>query len=41
MKIVVEQNEKRLDKYLAENTEFSRSQIEKMLEQECILVNGK
>ncbi len=41
MKIVVEQNEKRLDKYLAENTEFSRSQIEKMLEQESILVNGK
>jgi len=33
--------EMRLDKYLAENSEFSRSQIEKMLEQECFLVNGK
>lgn len=31
----------RLDKYLAENSNYSRSQIEKMLEQECLLVNGK
>lgn len=40
-KIIVTQNEIRLDKYLAENTEYSRSQIAHMLEQECILVNGK
>lgn len=31
----------RLDKYLAENTDYSRSQIEKMIEQDCILINGK
>lgn len=34
-------NNIRLDKYLSENTEYSRSQIEKMLDEECILVNGK
>lgn len=39
MKVV--EGQKRLDKYLSENTEYTRSQIEKMLEQECILVNKK
>ena len=41
MKFVVNSTGMRLDKYLAENTDYSRSQIEKMLEQDCILVNGK
>ncbi len=41
-KIMVETNEKmRIDKYLAENTEYSRSTIEKMLDQHLILLNQK
>lgn len=39
MKIIVEEGQTRLDKYLAEHTSYSRSQIEKMLEQKCIKVN--
>jgi len=39
MKVV--EDDIRLDKYLSENTEYTRNQIEKMLEQECILVNNK
>lgn len=41
MTIKVMENKIRLDKYLAEQTEYSRSQIAKMIEEECILVNGK
>lgn len=41
MKIVVEQNNERLDKFLSEQVDYSRSVIAKMIEQESILVNGK
>lgn len=42
MKIVVETEEKiRLDKYLAEVSAFSRSKIEKMLDDDKILVNDR
>lgn len=41
MKIVVEKTNERLDKYLAQNTEYSRSTIIKMLENDYILVNSK
>lgn len=40
-KIIVTENDIRLDKYLAEKTEYTRSQIEKMLDQKCITVNDK
>ena len=32
---------KRIDSYLAENTEYSRAHIQKMIENEMVLVNGK
>ncbi len=38
---IVKQSDIRLDKYLAEYLEYSRSTIEKMLENECFLVNDK
>lgn len=41
MQIVVEEENVRIDKYLASNTEFSRSLIGKMLEDKAILLNGK
>lgn len=42
MEVVVETEENvRLDKYLASNTEYSRSKIEAMLDEGLILVNGK
>ena len=41
MKIIVTENKERLDKYLANNTEYSRSTITKMLEKDYITVNGK
>ena len=31
----------RIDKFLVENTEYTRSKIQKMIDNECILVNGK
>ena len=31
----------RIDKYLSENTEYSRSYIEKLIDEKCVLVNGK
>ena len=40
MKIVVEQNNERLDKFLSEQLDYSRSTIAKMIEQESIVVNG-
>ena len=40
MQIIVDENDIRLDKYLARNTEYSRSLITKMLENDYILVNG-
>lgn len=40
MKITVTTNQERLDKYLANNTEYSRSTITKMLNAEYITVNG-
>lgn len=41
MKITVTENKERLDKYLANNTEYSRSTITKMLEKDYITVNDK
>lgn len=41
MQIVVEEENIRIDKYLASNTDFSRSLIGKMLEDKAILLNGK
>lgn len=41
MKIVVNEANVRLDKYLAQNTEYSRSTISKMLENDFIYVNDK
>ena len=41
MKIVVEQDQIRLDKYLADNTDYSRSLILKMIKDNYILVNNK
>lgn len=41
MKIEVKMSQERLDKYLASNTEYSRSLIMKMLDEDYITVNGK
>ncbi len=41
MKITVEKEGERIDKFLANNTEYSRSLISKMLEKELISVNNK
>lgn len=41
MEVKVESNDIRLDKYLAENTEYSRAKIEEMLDKDLILVDGK
>ncbi len=41
MQIVVEEENTRIDKYLASNTDYSRSLIEKMLADKAILLNGK
>ena len=41
MKIIVNEANERLDKYLASNTEYSRVLIGKMLDAEFITVNGK
>ena len=41
MKIVVNGDNIRIDKYLSENTEYSRSYIEKLINDKYILVNGK
>ena len=41
MKIVVEKNQVRLDKYLSDNTDYSRSLILKMIKDKYILVNKK
>ena len=41
MQITVKENQERLDKYLANNTDYSRATISKMLENDYIEVNGK
>ncbi len=41
MKITVKESEERLDKYLANNTEYSRSLIAKMLDKQLVTVNNK
>lgn len=41
MEVKVENNDIRLDKYLSENTEYSRAKIEEMLDKDLILVDGK
>ena len=41
MQIKVKENQERLDKYLANNTDYSRATISKMLENDYIEVNGK
>lgn len=41
-KILVDiETKERIDKYLAQHTEYSRSLIKKMLTEECILLNGQ
>lgn len=40
-RLVSEENNKRIDKYLAENTEFSRSVIKSLIEDDHVLVNDK
>lgn len=40
-KIVTQKEEIRIDKYLRDETDYSRAKIGKMLDQECILVNDK
>ena len=41
MQIVVEEENERLDKYLAKCVEYSRSTLEKMINEGYVLVNGK
>ena len=42
MEVIVENsNNERIDKYLANNTELSRTLISKMIDEEFILVNNK
>ncbi len=41
MKIEVKESSSRLDKYLATNTQYTRATIDKMLENNMVLVNGK
>ena len=41
MELLVEEGNLRIDKYLSVNTEYSRSLIAKMVENEYVLVNGK
>ena len=41
MKIVVNEDNIRIDKYLSENTDYSRSYIEKLINDKCILVGKK
>ncbi len=40
-KLIVEENELRLDKYIAQKEELSRMMIQKLIEEGNILVNGK
>ena len=41
--MIIENNDigKRIDKYLGETTEYTRSKIQKMIENKNVLVNGK
>jgi len=39
--LIVEEGAKRLDKYIAEKEELSRATIQRLIEEENILVNGK
>ena len=41
MKIKVEEKKIRIDKFLADNTEYSRSKLQKLIKNELILVEGK
>lgn len=41
MKIVVNDFGDRIDKYLSNNTEYSRNKVEKLLSSNCVLLNGK
>lgn len=41
MEVIVDEENVRIDKYLASKTDYSRETITKMLAEECILVNGK
>ena len=41
MEIIVNEKGKRLDVYISENTEYSRSKVQKLIENENILVNDK
>lgn len=41
MEVIVDEENVRIDKYLASKTDYSRETITKMLAEEYILVNGK
>lgn len=41
MEVIVDENDIRIDKYLASKTDYSRETITKMISEEYILVNGK
>ena len=41
MKILINDENIRIDKYLTNQTDYSRSTIQKMIESKNILVNGK
>ena len=41
MKVIVDVSGERLDKYLANKTEYTRSKIEEMIDKDLITVNGK
>ena len=41
MKLVVEEGNIRIDKYLVEKTDYSRSKIQKLIKDGNILVNNK
>ena len=40
LKILVEEKERRVDQYLADQTEFSRSFIQKLIKNEKVSING-
>ena len=41
MELVVEEDNKRIDSYIAENTELSRVTVQRLIDEEKIRVNGK
>ena len=41
MKLTVQEDNNRIDKYIAENTDMTRATVQRMIENGKILVNGK